>query len=134
MLLSPVTIKGNTVGSRSQTDLAYIAGFLDGDGSLMLQLKKRSDGKQKWRFMATICLYQDSRHDESLEWIRHVIGAGYLSRRNDGITELRIQGYRLVTEVIGCLQPYIRFKKEQAEILLNALTILANHKADALTD
>ena len=134
MLLSPVTIKGNTVGSRSNTELAYIAGFLDGDGSLMLQLKKRSDGKHKWRFMATICLYQDSRHDEPLVWIRNVIGVGYLSRRNDGITELRIQGYRLVTEVIRCLQPYIRFKVKQAKILLNALDILANHKADTLTE
>jgi len=35
------------VGSQSKTNLAYIAGFLDGDGSLMLQIKKRKDGKLK---------------------------------------------------------------------------------------
>ncbi len=56
MLSTTVNAKGNTVGSRSKTDLAYIAGFLDGDGSLMLQLKKRKDTKLGWRFMCTICL------------------------------------------------------------------------------
>ena len=39
------------MGSRSKINLAYIAGFLDGDGSLMLQIKKRKDGKLKRRFM-----------------------------------------------------------------------------------
>jgi len=57
------------VGSRSNIDLAYIAGFLDGDGSLMLQIKKRTDGKNKIRFMATICFYQDTRHCKDLFWI-----------------------------------------------------------------
>ena len=38
--------QGNTVGSRSQVDLAYIAGFLDGDGSLMIQLKRRWNSKK----------------------------------------------------------------------------------------
>jgi hypothetical protein len=45
------------VGSRSKITLAYIAGFLDGDGSLMLQIKKRKDGtKSSIRFMPTICV------------------------------------------------------------------------------
>jgi len=57
------------VGSQSKTNLAYIAGFLDGDGSLMLQIKKRKDGKLKRRFMATVCFYQDSRHEKPLSWI-----------------------------------------------------------------
>ena len=48
------------MGSRSNIYLAYIAGFLDGDGSLMLQIKKRKDGnRSKFRFMPTICFYQD---------------------------------------------------------------------------
>ena len=49
------------MGSRLKTDLAYIAGFLDGDGSIMLQVKLRRDTVRAVRFMATICLYQDTR-------------------------------------------------------------------------
>jgi hypothetical protein len=69
MLYSSNNVKGNTVGSRSKTNLAYIAGFLDGDSSLMLQLKKRNDTKTGWRFMCTICLYQDIRHKAPLIWM-----------------------------------------------------------------
>lgn len=54
------------MGSRLDIENAYIAGFLDGDGSLMLQIKRRKDCKSGYRFMATICFYQDSCHDKHL--------------------------------------------------------------------
>ena len=61
------------MGSRFNLNLAYIAGFLDGDGSLMLQLKSRSDTTRGVRFMATICLYQDTRHAAPLLWMQKVL-------------------------------------------------------------
>jgi len=36
------------VGSRSKINLSYIAGFLDGDGSLMLQISSRSEMKKRF--------------------------------------------------------------------------------------
>src|SRR3989338_3689323 len=118
----------NTVGSRSKVDLAYIAGFLDGDGSLMLQIKKRKDGKVKIRFMATICFYQDTRHEKTLHWIREVLDIGYISRRADGMSELRINGYIQVREILKKLLPYIRFKAIQAKSLLEATEVLSSTK------
>ena len=113
------------MGSRSKIDLAYIAGFLDGDGSLMLQIKKRKDGnKSSRRFMPTICFYQDTRHEKSLYWIRNILGIGYISRRNDGMTELRINGFKQVRNIIKDLLPFIKFKKEQAKAMYCALEIL----------
>ncbi len=112
------------MGSQSKINLAYIAGFLDGDGSLMLQIKKRKDGKLKRRFMCTICFYQDSRHEKPLYWIRNIIGIGYLSRRNDGMSELRINGFKRVRDIIKNLFPFIRFKKEQAKSILKAADLL----------
>jgi hypothetical protein len=117
-------LKGNTVGSRLDVEKAYIAGFLDGDGSIMLQLKKRGDNLRGYRFMATICLYQDTRHETTLHWIRSILGIGYISRRKDGITELRIQGFATVQRVLTELQPYIRFKVLQAEASIAACSIL----------
>ena len=114
------------MGSRSNTDadLAYIAGFLDGDGSLMLQLKKRADSTKGIRFMATICLYQDSRHDAPLSWIRTRLKCGYVSKRNDGMTELRINGFSQVRGTVEMLLPYLRFKKKQAKLLIQACMVL----------
>ncbi len=121
------------MGSRSKIDLAYIAGFLDGDGSLMLQIKKRKDGSSKLRFMPTICFYQDTRHKEPLSWIRDSFGVGYLSDRNDGMTELRINGFKQVREILENLIPFIRFKENQARALHDATSILSQRSLKQLT-
>ena len=121
------------MGSRSKIKLAYIAGFLDGDGSLMLQLKRRSDSKRAIRFMATICFYQDTRHEKDLYWIQEVLGIGYISRRKDGMTELRINGYKQIREILKSLSSYIRFKKLQAHALIQACEILSRTKFSLLT-
>jgi hypothetical protein len=134
IMLSPAITKGNTVGSRSKTDLAYIAGFLDGDGSLMLQLKRRSDTKRAWRFMCTICFYQDTRHETPLIWIQQVLGIGYISRRNDGMTELRINGFKRVESILQDLLPYLRFKHPQALIMLEATELLSKTRASESTE
>ena len=97
--------------------------------SLMFQLKKRSDTKRGWRFVTTICFYQDSRHDESIFWIQKTLGLGFVNRRNDGMTELRITGFNTVNNVLLALLPFIKFKINQANALLEALEImtLVNH-------
>ena len=120
------------MGSQSKINLAYIAGFLDGDGSLMLQIKKRKDGKLKRRFTCTICFYQDTRHEKALYWIKSILGIGYISVRNDGMTELRINGYKQVKEILHDLLPFIKFKKEQASALYKAANLLVNIKLKSL--
>ena len=122
------------MGSRSSEHIAYIAGFLDGDGSLMLQVKKRSDSSRGIRFMATICLYQDSRHEQELLWMKKVLEAGYISARNDGISELRIQGYETVLKTLLLLQPHLRFKKIQSETLITACQLLKRKKLQDMGD
>ena len=121
------------MGSRLSVDRAYIAGFLDGDGSLMLQIKKRSDSKIGVRFMTTICLYQDTRHEKPLTWMRDVLGIGYVTKRNDGISELRINGYKQVHKILSELAPYIRFKHVQAQALLEACEILKETTISTMT-
>ena len=116
------------MGSRSKVTLAYIAGFLDGDGSLMMQIKKRKDGKIGLRFMCTICFYQDTRHEKDLFWIQKALDIGYISRRNDGMTELRVNGFKQVRNILKTLLPYIRFKKAQAKALYKAAEILSRIK------
>src|SRR3989338_8613143 len=124
----------NTVGSRSnKLALAYIAGFLDGDGSLMIQIKKRSDSKKGRRIMLTICFYQDTRHEKPLVWIRNILGIGYFSRRNDGMSELRINGYAQVDEILSALLPYLKFKKIQAIKLIETAKLLRNEMNERTT-
>jgi hypothetical protein len=100
----------------------------------MLQLKKRSDGAMKFRFMAVTCFYQDTRHEKTLYWIQEVFGVGYVSRRNDGMTELRINGFKQVRDILESLLPYIRFKKRQAHALFEACSILSSTRFSMLKE
>lgn len=99
----------------------------------MLQLKKRGDSKSGWRFMVTICFYQDTRHEKPLRWIRQRLGIGYISRRNDGMTELRINGYDQCERILRTLIPYIRFKRSQGIAVIRAMKILKAEPAIALS-
>jgi len=133
-LRTVLTHEDNTVGSRlTNEECAYIAGFLDGDGSLMLQLKRRNDSQRGWRFMATICFYQDTRHAAPLRWIHRKLGIGYMSERKDGITELRINGFSQVSLILTQLSPYIRFKKTQAIVIGRACELFARNSLATLS-
>ena len=83
--------------------------------------------------MCTICFYQDSRHEKPLYWIKNMFNIGYISHRNDGMTELRINGYKQVKEILQDLIPFIKFKKEQAKALYKASSILSVKKNKLLS-
>jgi hypothetical protein len=83
--------------------------------------------------MPTICFYQDTRHAKSLSWIQEVLGIGYLSVRNDGMSELRINGYKQVRDILTLLTPFIRFKKLQCAALKKACTTLSETKFKMLS-
>ena len=75
--------------------------------------------------MCTVCFYQDTRHERELYWIREKIGIGFISRRNDGMTELRVNGSEQVRDILQVLLPFIRFKKLQARALYSAAQLLS---------
>jgi len=93
----------------------------------MMQIKKRNDN-DKARFMLTICMYQDTRHEKPLLWMRKKLEIGYISRRNDNITELRINGYKQTERILKLLKPFVKFKSIQTEMLLKSAKILQKKK------
>ena len=108
----------------TEREKAYIAGFLDADGSIMLQFRPRKKVSYGFRARTIICFYQDSRYKKGIVWIRNRLGVGYLSNRKDNITELRLDGYNREKTVLNKLYPYIIFKAEQVRLILEAIKIL----------
>lgn len=53
--------------------------------------------------------------------------------KNDGITELRINGYESVREILEKLHPYAKFKRKQIEYVLKALNLLRQKSFRELT-
>ena len=103
---------------------AYLAGLIDGDGSIMLQLKPRIHSKFGIRVKTLLVIYQDRKLKIEMEKIRTELNAGYLYERNDHIVEIRIEGHQRVKEILTLLVPYMRFKQVQATLMLKAISLL----------
>jgi intein-encoded DNA endonuclease-like protein len=81
----------------NKTTLAYIAGFLDGDGSILLQFKPSRRYKFGFVVYPSVRFYQDSNNEKILYWIKDQIGYGYMhrrvnKRRNTAMSQYSIEG------------------------------------------
>ncbi len=103
------------------TTLAYIAGFLDGDGSIMFQLKPRSDYAYRFQIKVTLAFYQKSSNRSILEWLHENLKVGAVRNRNDGMSEYDIEGFIPVRQVLELLAPYVVLKREQVEVALQLI-------------
>lgn len=108
---------------------AYIAGFIDGDGSVRIQLQPR---KNSFRVRATVSLAQKWGKEKELAWIRDQLGIGYLYQRNDRMTELKIEGHEAVGRILRELKPFFLFKKKQVELVLKVLEIMKKGRINLL--
>ena len=104
-----------------ETTRAYIAGFLDGDGSIMFQLKPRSDYAYGFQIKVTLAFYQKSSNRSILEWLYENLKVGAVRDRNDGMSEYDIEGFIPVRQVLELIEPYIVLKREQVETALRLI-------------
>lgn len=142
MYIAPITLNSTNIGktlSKYRTfwraipredeiikneEKAYIAGFLDGDGSIIAQLVRRNDYKLGYQIRVSIVFYQKTIHQDYLLWLKKQLDFGYIRARRDGMTEYTIVGLREVEYVLKLLYPFLRLKKELAR---NVLRIIEKH-------
>ena len=102
---------------------AYIAGFLDGDGSIMAQLVFRKDYKLGYQVRTSVVFYQKTTHLNYLHWLMEQLNCGYIRSRNDGVSEYTIVGFREVSNVLTLLYPFLRLKKDLAKEVLELIKL-----------
>ena len=105
----------------SSEEKAYIAGFLDGDGSIIAQLVQRKDYRLGYQIRVSVVFYQKTLHQEFLLWLKKQLGYGYIRARRDGMTEYTIVGFREVELVLTLLYPFLRLKKSLARDVLKII-------------
>ncbi len=111
------------------TIIAYIAGFLDGDGSIFFQIIPKQDYKDKFQIRSSVAFYQKTENKEILEWLKKLFGAGYIRHRKTGISDYTIVESREVRRILLLLQPYVKLKKKQVELGLEILEKLGDKKS-----
>jgi hypothetical protein len=100
---------------------AYIAGFLDGDGSIIFQLVRRADYVYGYQIRASVCFYQNTRGRAGLEWLKGQLGCGYIRDRAGSMSDYTIVGWLGVKRVLELVRPYTVFKRQQVERALDIL-------------
>ena len=120
--------RGKTEHSVVEKTRAYIAGFLDGDGCIMLQLVRRKDYVYGYQIRASIVFYQKIDHKKVLRWLKHKLRLGYLRDRNDKVSEYMIVGLKEVGRVLRLLHPYLLLKRKQAKLALEIIGVLLSEK------
>ncbi len=105
----------------SQTQKAYLAGFLDGDGSIYVRLKPNPTYKYGFQVAPYVVLFQSQKEKENFKKICSLIGLGYLRVRKDGILEYIIGKVNELREFLKIVKPFVILKKEQVALMIEIL-------------
>ena len=100
---------------------AYIAGFLDGDGCILVQLKPRQGYRYGYQIKATVSFYQKRQGRHLLEWLQRQIGVGRIRDRKDGVSQYDIEGVAHVLCLLRAISPYLVAKRQQAQKVIKLL-------------
>ena len=103
------------------TTLAYIAGFLDGDGSVFFQLIRKKDYCLGFQIRTSIAFYQKTENEKILLWLKETFSSGYIRRRKTGISDYTVVEPKEVRRILWVLQPYVRLKQEHVRLGLEIL-------------
>ena len=106
----------------SPIELSYIAGFLDGDGSIYAQIVKRSDYRLKFQIRVSITFYQKTTRHWFLIQLKNQLQYGTLRKNeSNGMSEYTIVGEDAVKYCLEALRPHLKIKKRQATLLLQII-------------
>ncbi len=116
----------------SQTKRAYLAGFLDGDGSIYVQLKPNKTYKFGFQIAPYIVLFQSQKDQKNFEQLCSMINLGYMRVRKDGILEYIIGRRENIVKFVNLVEPYVVMKKLQIGLLKKI--IIAKNKVQNKKD
>ena len=105
----------------SSTRSAYLAGFLDGDGSIYVRLKPNKDYRYGFQVAPYVVFFQSNKGREKFEKLCSVMGIGYIRERNDGILEYVINRQGEIQTFLKAIYPYLVLKREQTRLMLKIL-------------
>ncbi len=107
--------------SLSSITRAYLAGFLDGDGSIYVRLKPNTDYRYGFQVAPAVILFQSAQDRVQFEEICSLINLGYIRERNDGILEYTINKMDSIREFLSLVEPFVILKKKQVALMKKIL-------------
>ena len=92
---------------------SYVAGFLDGDGSIHFQLVRQKEYRFGYYIRASMSFSQSTSARSGLEQIQELLGGvGYMRDRGTGMSDLVITSRPVLLDILRDVDPYVIFKRE----------------------
>src|SRR5438094_638507 len=104
-----------------QVEASYLAGFLDGDGSIHFQLVRQAGYRHGFYIRASVSLSQSTSARDGLARLQELIGAGYLRDRGTGMSDLVITSRPVLQQVLLDVEPFVIFKRVHVRRALEIL-------------
>ena len=101
----------------SPTERAYIAGFLDGDGSIYVQAKKNDTYRYGYQVAPAIVFFQSAKSEELFTAFYDFLNLGLMRNRKDGVMEITVGRIAEILQLIEIVKPYTRLKRKQLALL-----------------
>lgn len=115
-------LKKGALQNLSAEDAAYIAGFFDGDGSIILQIIRQKTYAFGFTIRVSMTFFQKSSRHWFLLWLKEKLGdIGYLRTRTDNMMEYTIASTSDVKKVLLVILPYLRIKKTLGQLTLSII-------------
>jgi hypothetical protein len=101
---------------------SYVAGFLDGDGSIHFQLVRQREYRFGFYIRASVSFSQSTSARQGLEQIQSPLGGGgYMRDRGTGMSDLVITSRPILLRILVDVEPHVIFKKEHVRRALELL-------------
>ena len=101
---------------------AYLAGFLDGDGSIYVRAKPNTSYRYGYQIAPYVAFFQSASSEAFPDMVAK-IGYGRLRLRKDGIYEYTISKQAEIIDFITKVSPYLILKQEQAKLIVEILNL-----------
>lgn len=113
----------------SKEFLLYLAGFVDGDGSILAQIKPNTDYKFKHQLSITFQVTQKKKRRWFLDQLVKDIGVGYVrDRKGKDVSDYILNEIKPLHNLLTMLQPYLKLKQKQANLCLKIIEQLPSAK------
>lgn len=123
-----MTKNPNLLSHLKPETLAYMAGFIDSDGSLIAQIVRKPDYVYKFQIRLSVQFSQRTSRKDALHKLRDEVGYGYIVTRQH-MSDFVITETKMVYELLTLLKPYLRIKEKQANLIMKIIQELPSAKA-----
>ncbi|RTZ71551.1 MAG: hypothetical protein DSY99_05090 [Candidatus Neomarinimicrobiota bacterium] len=113
----------------SKLESAYLAGFLDADGSIYVQLKSNETYKYKFQIATNVVFYQSVKEKQFMNDLKRIIKKGYIRERKDGMLEYIIGDQESIITLLSYLRPYLKLKTKQANLIIEIIKMKKSIKS-----